>query len=70
MNEDISNSFPLNRVGFWEHRLCEVCDGAFALRLENEVSSTEEETAETRSNIHFIAKMVMKEPCICDRGLS
>lgn len=69
MNEDISNSFPLNRVGFWEHRLCEVCDGAFALKLENEVSSTEEETAETRSKNHFIVKMVMKEPCICDRGL-
>jgi hypothetical protein len=69
MTEDISNSFPLNRVGFWEHRLCEVCDGAFALRLENEVSSTEEETADTKSKNRLIAKMVMKEPCICDRGL-
>jgi hypothetical protein len=69
MTEDISNSFPLNRMSFWEHRFCEVCEGVFALKLENEVPSTEEETAESRSKNRHIAKMVLKQPCICNRGL-
>lgn len=69
MIEDISNSFVLNEVGFYEHRLCEVCDGAFARRLENEVVSVEEETNQTRINNRFIVKMVMKYPCICNRAL-
>ena len=68
MDEDISNSFTLNHDGFWEHRFCQVCDGVFAIRHENEISSTEEETAETRTNNRLIAKMAMKERCICDRG--
>jgi hypothetical protein len=68
MTEDISNSFTLNRVGFWEHRFCQVCDGVFAIKHENEMLNTEEETAETRNKNHLIAKMAMKERCVCDRG--
>ena len=69
MIEDISNSFLLNRVGFWEHRFCEVCDGVFAIRLDVEASSEEEETAETRARNRLISKMAMKEFCTCARGL-
>jgi hypothetical protein len=67
MIEDISNSFVLNHVGFWEHRYCEVCDGAFARKLDTEAPSDAEETVETRTSNRFIVKMVMKEPCICNR---
>ena len=67
MINDISDSFVLNHVGFWEHRQCEVCDGAFARKLDNEAQSVAEETAETRTKNRLIAKMVMKDPCTCRR---
>lgn len=67
MFEDISDSVVLNQVGFWEHRHCEVCDGAFVRKLDQEITSDSEEDAETKSRNRLIVKMVMKEPCSCRR---
>ena len=67
MINDISDSFVLNHVGFWAHRQCEVCEGAFARKLDNEAPSDTEETANTRAVNRSIVKMVMKYPCICRR---
>jgi hypothetical protein len=67
MIEDISNSVVLNHIGFWEHRHCELCDGAFARKLDTEAPIDTEEDAKTRSRNRFIVKMVMKEPCTCNR---